>query len=325
MSHTTDETIRGEIVFKYLVEYNLVEAVAHILTYVNPNCDNGFALKFSAASGYTEIVKLLLAHPEIEVHDIALESASARGHLETVSYLIADPRFVNKDGALAQAAEYGFADIVRLLLTSENVNPGFGNNHAIMMAVRNNHLDVVRQLFMDPRVNPSVDDNCVIGWAASEGHVDIVEALLADRRVNPAANHNYAIRMASFYGHTEVVRMLLTDPRVDPSADRQYALNHASIRGHVDVVKLLYARKLTLNEKISALKAASKNHCEDTVRLWLGYLGSEVTANLYLNMKHFLNPTINKLWKDHVSRCGKFETQEHILRGKLHMMSRMHK
>ena len=304
-----------QIVFKYLVEHNNVDAVKQMLAdpKVSVWLDSDvYAMEFSCRHGHIDMVNVLLQSTGITDHDFVrpLQFAIIGGHTEVVKLLINRPGMnvnIGKNVAIRLAAQHGHVDIVKLLLAKPQVNPSDVENEAIVSAVRNNHTEVVRILCADPRVDPSFDDNCVIRWAATYGHDDIVKLLLKDPRVYPAAKNNYAIRMASFYGHTNVVRLLLADPCIDSSVDNYYALTHATGRGHVEVVKLLYnANKgtISLDREIHMLKHASKNHQRETVRLWLDHLKEKATSTIYATIKHFLTPATDEMWRNHLAIFG---------------------
>ena len=78
---------------------------------------DGMELYYASSRGQTEIVKLLLAVPGIDVNiGEPLVDAASRGHTEIVKLLLAAPGIdVNKDSPLRSAASQGHSEIVELL------------------------------------------------------------------------------------------------------------------------------------------------------------------------------------------------------------------
>jgi ankyrin repeat domain-containing protein 50 len=132
----------------------------------NPNimCSRGgTALHRAAAQDYLAIVKLLLAHKDIDVNALY----SSWGH----------------ESALQLAAEYGYADVVKELLGRADirVNEIGGGYTALHLAVQYEQTEVIRLLLADPRIDLEVRNQG--GWpalvcAARFGYNPIIEMLL---------------------------------------------------------------------------------------------------------------------------------------------------
>jgi len=132
----------------------------------NPNtvCSRGGnALHRVAAYDYLGIVKLLLAHKELDVN--ALHSGWAH------------------ESALMLASEYGYVDVVKELLGRSDIkiNDLGGGYSALHLAVQYEETEVVRLLLADPRIDVELRNQG--GWpalvmAARYGYIPIAEALL---------------------------------------------------------------------------------------------------------------------------------------------------
>ncbi len=132
----------------------------------NPNiiCSRGGnALHRAALQDYLGIVKLLLAHKELDVNALH----SGWGH----------------ESALMLAAEYGYCNVVKELLGRADIriNDLGGGYSALHLAVQYEQTDVVKLLLADPRIDLEVRNQG--GWpalviAARYGYIPIAEALL---------------------------------------------------------------------------------------------------------------------------------------------------
>lgn len=106
-------------------------------------------------NNHVEIVELLLNDGRIDpgsFDNVALRAASASGYLDIVNLLLEDPR-VNLINSLTIASENGQLNVVNRLLEDSRVNPTFENNEAIINASENGHINVVNRLLEDPRVD----------------------------------------------------------------------------------------------------------------------------------------------------------------------------
>jgi ankyrin repeat protein len=132
----------------------------------NPNTvcfRGGAALHRAAAYDYLGIVKLLLAHKEIDVN----AHHSGWGH----------------ESPLMLAAENGHADVVKELLGRSDIriNDLSGGYSALHLAVRYEQTEAVKLLLADPRIDVELRNQD--GWpalvmAARYGYISIAEALL---------------------------------------------------------------------------------------------------------------------------------------------------
>ncbi|MCP4747643.1 MAG: ankyrin repeat domain-containing protein [Desulfobacteraceae bacterium] len=171
-----------------------------------PDFEGQTALYMAARKGYTDIVKLLLNHPNtrntINLNFdngkhflLPIYAAACKGHAEVVEALLNHPRIsvstINQPDfkgqtALYMAARKGYTDIVKLLLNHPNtrntINLNFDNGEHFLLpinaAVCKGHAEVVEALLNHPRI--SVSNSFVYSasyWANSQGYTDIVNLL----------------------------------------------------------------------------------------------------------------------------------------------------
>jgi ankyrin repeat protein len=165
---------------------------------INKQDNHGWTpINRASYNGCTEIVKLLLAQPGIEI----------------------DFNKENNNGwtPINYASNYGYTEIVKLLLAQ----PGIDFNKAdvygytpINSASNRGHTEIVKLLL----AQPGIDFNKPInnGWApinnaSYKGHTEIVKLLLTQPGIdfNKRINIGWMpINMASNCGHTEIVRIL---------------------------------------------------------------------------------------------------------------------
>lgn len=94
-------------------------------------------LLISAQLGYLEIIKLLLAHKNI------------------------DPNLQNDEGCapLMKAAEYGRVEVIKILLESKDIDPNIKdkkNETAFLKALKSCHFEIARLLLSHPKTDPSI-------------------------------------------------------------------------------------------------------------------------------------------------------------------------
>ncbi|KAF3309294.1 hypothetical protein TWF173_011296 [Orbilia oligospora] len=221
-------------------------------------------LCFAAKYGHQEIVRLLLAHPNVYPDCIPNETGK--------------PSF---RAPLSFAAENGHSKIVQMFLKDRRIDPNSKSRDPherqntwtpLSYAAREGHEEVLRILLNDPRVDPDFtartdygQSRSPLSLAAGGGYEEVVRILLADPRINPDSKAaEYAIDninqsrgenwtplfFAARRGHEGVVRMLLQDPRVNPNAraknpteeeENRTALSYAAEYGWDGVVKVLIA------------------------------------------------------------------------------------
>lgn len=98
--------------------------------------------------------------PDIELPNTAIQAACILGYTEIVKVLLDAPQLnlaENRNLVLTMAASYGRADVVALLLADLRVDPSASQNAALWVARNWNHTEIVEMLMRDPRVTALLD------------------------------------------------------------------------------------------------------------------------------------------------------------------------
>lgn len=197
---------------------------------VDPSANNNEAIAWAITEGFTEIFILLWRDPRIRLNSRMIQHAAEEGSVEILRLLLADPELdpsINNNGAIRGAATTAHPESVQLLLADPRVDPTANYNEAIREAARLGRIETVQLLLQDPRVDPGAGDNEAIRLAARRDHHEIVRLLLADPRVNPSIDNNYIFEWTIADRHLDIMTQLLLDPRVGPSVYNTRALDLA--------------------------------------------------------------------------------------------------
>ena len=129
---------------------------------VNHDDMHSSPLQMACEYGSLDYVKLLVNHYGINIsaHDNSgLCEASRSGYDDIVKYIISHPEFNPEScsGALISASDN--LDVVQLLLSDPRFDPSLRNNQAIIDASCRGNGETVKLLLADPRVDPSDQDN----------------------------------------------------------------------------------------------------------------------------------------------------------------------
>ncbi|KAH6889058.1 ankyrin repeat-containing domain protein [Coprinopsis sp. MPI-PUGE-AT-0042] len=223
------------------------------------------ALIVAAREGYKSIVKLLLAHSNIQVNRVdneewsALMMAAGYGYEGTVELLVTHPDIqVNlvDDGqwsALMMAARYGHEGTVKLLLAHPDIQVnlvGGDGRSALMLAARYGYEGTVKHVLAHPDIQVNLLNNQ--GWsalmlAARYGHEATIKFLLEhpDIQVNLVSNKGWsALMMAASEGYESAIKLLLGHPDIQVNLvnnDSSTALLLAAQHGHNTTVELILA------------------------------------------------------------------------------------
>ena len=224
---------------------------------------------------YLEVVKLLVAHPQIDIDkgspqlggETPLLAASKRGNAEVVKELLAHPKTdvnqVYESGydegvsALLIASRAPWLDVVEELLSHPEIDINLQvepRPTALFRAAQQGNLTLVKMFLADERIDVNMGDKI---WgtplvaASARGYVDVVKALLDDPRVNVNMGETplHVLSTKPSYIETydkalEVMKLLLADPRVDPNilstlGSEPSAITEAAISGNLEAVRLL--------------------------------------------------------------------------------------
>ena len=167
---------------------------------VDPSARNNEALASSILNGNSFAVRMLLAHPHINL-------------------ALFDP----DDPFIVTAAHH--RHILRMLLVDGRADPSVCGNHTLRITMLNfahgtNDMDRenLKDLLADARVNPNdvflPSDEPPIVYAARHGLLHSICILLADKRVDPSVHGKMALEIAKKEGHAEVVLLLSSDERI---------------------------------------------------------------------------------------------------------------
>ena len=163
----------------------------------NADSPDGTPLIYAAGFGHTDIVKLLLEQPNININIVdhygisALTAAAMHGHVDIMTILLQRPEIIinrqNNEGKnpLPYAAKNGHSEAVRLLvnipgLVEEKIEE---NGEALYLAAENGHSEVVRLLVNIPWMVEEQGEVAFIS-AIEEKHVKCVKILLSTGKID---------------------------------------------------------------------------------------------------------------------------------------------
>ena len=265
-------------------------------------------LEEACREGEEELVRAILAHPEVDVHGGGgreLGVAIQKGHAGVVSIILALPELEvdrlsslllrdEENWAVLAAVDQSHPDVLRVLLEDGRFPPDVKANSPLFSACKNGNEECLRLLLDDGRVDPSVKKSKALLLAAKGNHPGVVRMLLDDGRVDPGVQNNAALRAACTKGFVEVVEALLGDPRINPSAKSNNPVRMAATFGHAAIVsRLLSSPSVDPSADSSyALRMAVKAGHVDIVQLLLddgrvdvGVRGGEV-VDLAVERQH---------------------------------------
>lgn len=190
---------------------NKFEALKLLLWNKRANPDPNIVFLWAVGHGHTELVKLMLIHPMVDLKIYGVK-------------------------AIDLAAKNLDSEILKLLLSNEKVNP---NPNSIFSQALTKKDDVVINISLkDPRLNL---EKAVIS-AAESAEDKVLLLLLAKIRhsFKPTSLHGSDImKNAAYFGHYFIVEALLRDGSVYP-----YGAIEAAVRGkHHGIVQLLLSDK----------------------------------------------------------------------------------
>jgi len=201
---------------------------------------NEQAIHWAVEQGRLEVLRVLLADPEVDVNCMTsygyppLVLAVTNRQEGAVRMLLEDPRVtgimggVRKEGAIHLAAAEGNVNIVRMLLNDPRYKNfrGLDNNGSpLLHAVRRGRVEVVKLLLADDRddLRNFTHQNGLglLHESAKRGHSKVVRILLEHGRVDVNQKDIWgstAFGLAFFYRKADVITLLLNDPRVEVRA-----------------------------------------------------------------------------------------------------------
>jgi ankyrin repeat protein len=203
-----------------VIELNDLEGVKQWLETepdINKSNNDGITpINFASYFGHIEIVKLLLAQPEIDFNEPAIDGwtainhASYNGHTEIVKLLLTQPEIdFNKQAIdewtpIHNASYYGYTEIVKLLLAQPEINfnkPDYHERTPINCASYTGYTEIVKLLLAQPGIDfnkPDDDGWTPINTASNHGHTAIVH-ILEKYQKNPTKMRFYYVR--EYFSH----------------------------------------------------------------------------------------------------------------------------
>merc|ERR1712166_616616 len=208
-------------------------------------------------NGHTEIVRLLLQQPNIDLNKIdnwnttALDIATENNHTDVIQLLTNAASHLQSTSSTFQGetktqnGNNNKKEKKKRKKTKEKVQATADDSERLWNACFGGRLDEVQSLLDLDGIDINNQHGTTPLFAASqEGNIDIVKVLLkADGNVNQHSNKNQTpLNIASCNGHTEIVRLLLQQPNIDLNKEDDWndsPLDCATENNHTDVIQLL--------------------------------------------------------------------------------------
>lgn len=237
-------------------------------------------LHVAAASGYQEVVTMLLSHRDIEVNaqdchgETAMHEAAKKGYLAVLQSLLATPGIdINQrdeNGAtplwLAIRWEHEHPAMQLLSRADADVNvlattTGYQDRSTpLHWAVRWRNTPILRSLVNKDQLEPNITDSSnrtPLSWAAFYGDFAIVCLLLTRSgiRINPEHIHEEpTLWLAMKENHTEVIRKLVEHPSADMNGswgDYEPPIIYCAKGDHLSIMALLLdqGERLDVNKR----------------------------------------------------------------------------
>ena len=286
----------------------------------------------ASANGHSDIVEMLLAHPNIDPNYATFNGRSSifnsiialnetigldivKIHLRCPSILVS--KFdEDKKTAKIYAQEKNLTEVVKAFgnrlnlmkdghtCCSDRVNDG------LQITAEQGHLKMVKSLLRCPQVD--LNNGYKYGItplyiASNNSHTKLVEELLNDPRtsVNVEVNSATALYTATEYGNTEVVNLLLNHDDIDVNKvnrrNEMSALMISVEKGHLDIVRLLIPHPQTKVNTIdgkdeSAISIASRRGSFNLVKLLIRCPKTNITTFLQKDNQNY-GPNIEEVLK----------------------------
>ena len=270
--------------------------------------DGRTGLHLACDAGHTEVIRILLAHPGIDIScktrrgETPLLTAVANGNIHVVNLLLQHPAILTTDSFFAACHPHRL-DILRTLLEHRLREPRSEvlNMKLLLDRSRIHHFNEVVDLLVNHEGtycnNSDVDEQST--WlkfynACAKGHVEIVRTLLNDNNAldinrRDTTNDWSPFYVACKYGRKDVVSLLLHRSDLDVNALYDYSktvLHVACEEGNTAVVHLLLScPQVDVNLEmlcgVTPLNLACCKTSSAVVRLLLKHPLIDVTKEAY--------------------------------------------
>jgi len=291
---------------------NLLEIIKifikHPKTDVNKTINYSTVLSWACEMGYADIVKLLLARQDINIHqklnrnntETCLRIAHRYNRMEIFDILCEHPQ-TNPLEIFGMAIEYGYLKCVKKLLNNKSLDPFISKKNEetpLYIAYTNRHygrqanLEIIKALILYPAtdINAIIKKKTVLSWACKEGHTDIVKLLLNCEK-NIEINNKYyyhsgshdgitCLRMACEKHYQEIFDLLSNHPTIDPIELFAVAVEN----GYEEIVKKLlkqYQCDILKSLKEDSLSKAAKTGNIEIFELLLKYQSIPINHDAY--------------------------------------------
>lgn len=208
---------------------------------VDPQAQNGLALRLATAFDHAEIVRLLLnpsravaSETQMEVdNDTVAEPPQKKRRLPSA----VDPA-VNSQESLRLACAKGNLDLVRELMTHTSVDPAAQEMEALVLAVKSGNMQLVKFLLESGRVSAAPDKCDALLVAAQLKSYKMIDVLMDHESFYPhTSDYAFGVLRRQLCHHSdksylyEVYRHILEHPSIEPyqklvhtARDKQYWL-----------------------------------------------------------------------------------------------------
>ncbi|KAJ3317384.1 hypothetical protein HDV06_001674 [Boothiomyces sp. JEL0866] len=252
-----------------------LETTKLLLQYLDPSCQNNFAIIRASQNGHFKIVELLLNDKRVDPsaeNNMAIRQCARRGYLDIIKllsndkYLFRVEKLSNAEG-FKKISTFATPNEMDLILASsiknkklqiaEWVMNSYSESekrlskkqcdlrileNSLLTAVKRGYFDIVKFMIENPSVDPKRDNAKSITIAAKFGHTRILQ-LLVEHGVNSYVNLDRPLREAAANGHLESLELLLELSNTDPNTniENQTALSLATSCNQLETVAYLLA------------------------------------------------------------------------------------
>jgi len=233
----------GDYALRACASTGQLEMVQYLLSLNNDTNVMNAALVNAASGGMLHIVQhLTLAGANPNAYDYAaLHSAILAGHADVVKFLLALPdvniHHVSVSAALIFAANANHVEVTELLL-KKGADVHIRDDILLRDASARGQVGLVK-LLLSYKAGVHVHDDVPLRVSAVKGHLQVVKLLLS-HGANIHARCDAALRASAGIGHLKMVEYLLSQG-ADVDAVHCQALWLSADAGHDDVVQLLQA------------------------------------------------------------------------------------